>query len=149
VEPRRLIIVRRRREDEFALSRFPLGLFPFLCPTAPPLTASPFKTQEAPNATAWQALFRGSLLPARGLETLVAIKQVSDRSLHSSDLLLSQSRDVFAMATVLSILHALGWAKKHETNVTALFLPAAAQFERPFEPVQAALDAGLEFFQVS
>lgn len=52
------------------------------------------------------------------------------------------------MTVVLCTLHALGWAKSHETNVTGLFLPAAAQFERPLEPVQAALDAGLEFFQV-
>lgn len=53
------------------------------------------------------------------------------------------------MATVLSTLHALGWSRQHETNVTALFLPGAAQFEQPEEPVKAALEAALEFYQVS
>lgn len=59
------------------------------------------------------------------------------------------------MTVLMCTLHALGWAKEHETNVMGLFLPAAAGFEAgpmggagEAENVKAALDAGLEFFQV-
>ncbi|KAK4706108.1 hypothetical protein P7C70_g91, partial [Phenoliferia sp. Uapishka_3] len=102
---------------------------------------------EASSAPAWQSLFRGSILPARGIETLTAINQVSDRSLHNSEGLLAASRDTFAMAVTLTILHVLGASKLRETHSTSLFLPAAVQFEKSSSPVQAAIDAGLEFFE--
>ncbi|KAL8284215.1 hypothetical protein RQP46_004964 [Phenoliferia psychrophenolica] len=102
---------------------------------------------EAPSAVAWQALFRGLVLPARGIDTLTAINQVSDRSLHNSEGLIAASRDSFAMGVVLTVLHVLGASKLRETHSTSLFLPAAVQFEKAFSPVQAALDAGLEFFE--
>lgn len=88
------------------------------------------------------------ILPARGLETLAAINQITDRSLHCAESLLSISRDVFALSSVITILHVIGVRKLQETHLMGMFLPAALQFEKPFSPVQAALDAGLEFFQV-
>lgn len=113
-----------------------------------PLPLALPRQQEAPTATSWQSLFRGSLLPSRGLETLASVNLITDRSSHSHEALSSSSRDVFAMTVVLCTLHALGWAKEHETNVTSLFLPAAAEFGSGGEAVKAALEAGLEFFQV-
>lgn len=104
--------------------------------------------QEASSSPAWQALFRGSVLPAQGIDTLTAINQVSDRSLHNSEGLLAASRDSFAMGVVLTVLHVLGASKLRESHSTSLFLPAAVHFEKTFSPVQAALDAGLEFFEV-
>lgn len=53
------------------------------------------------------------------------------------------------MSSVLTVLHVIGWTKLQETHVTSLFLPTAMPFEKVFSPVQAALDAGLEFLQVS
>ncbi|KAM0755707.1 hypothetical protein T439DRAFT_376022 [Meredithblackwellia eburnea MCA 4105] len=103
---------------------------------------------EAPSATAWQALFKGSVLPPRGTDTLTAIKQVTDRSLHSSDssLLVDQPQLSFSMTAVLIILHVLAASKLHEMHSTTLFLPEALQFDN-LSPVRDLVEAGIEFFQ--
>ncbi|KAK4056994.1 hypothetical protein OIO90_001894 [Microbotryomycetes sp. JL221] len=104
---------------------------------------------EAPTAVAWQALFRGSLLPVRGLETLTAVRLATDRSTHGAEALVSTARDSFAMLVVLGTLHSLGWTKNHEINMTSLFLPAAATqtSHQLLGPQDVALETGYEFFQ--
>lgn len=105
--------------------------------------------QDAPTAVAWQNLFRGSFLPEPSLDTLSAITQATNRTTHGAEPLLRISRDAFATTVIVCILHCLGWSNSHETTVTQLFLPSVALGERNSEPVKKALEAGLEFFQVS
>ncbi|KAK4052462.1 hypothetical protein OIV83_002264 [Microbotryomycetes sp. JL201] len=101
---------------------------------------------DAPTAVAWQALFRGSLLPGRGLETLAAVRLACDQSTHSAEALIATARDDFAMLVVLGTLHALGWTSSHEQNMTALFLPGSAQRLAP-STSDSAIETGYDFFQ--
>ncbi|KAM0790607.1 hypothetical protein ACM66B_004471 [Microbotryomycetes sp. NB124-2] len=101
---------------------------------------------DAPTAVAWQALFRGTLLPMRGLETLTAVRLATDRSTHSAAALISTARDSFAMLVVLGTLHALGWTSGHEHNMTTLFLPGASPRLAP-TPSDSAIETGYDFFQ--
>ncbi|GJN92389.1 hypothetical protein Rhopal_005419-T1 [Rhodotorula paludigena] len=127
---------------------------------------------DAPTASAWASLFRHSALPAAQPTLSHAVHLAcSFQSLSSSasSTLNALSRDAFALSTVLIVLHALGWERVHARGVEKTFLtPGAAELAasgkgkkedglgaQPDEgvardevdPAQAALEAGLDFFQ--
>ena len=125
-------------------------------------------SQDAPTAQAWSAQFRTSVLPPKS-PTLSHIVRMacSDAPLSATAAaeLMSVSRDAFALSTVLSVLHSLGWDRVHARAVEGAFL-ATAEKESPdgllkqedVEPsvliaadqsdgVRSALERGLDFFQ--
>lgn len=104
---------------------------------------------EAPTAEVWAALFSGSSLPAPGLTTMHALHALADRTQHGSEALRGVRSDGFAMTLLLGIVHAIGWLKAHEEEVTALFLPQAKGWGDGGKAAVAgdALEAAWEFYQ--
>lgn len=124
-------------------------------------------TQDAPTAQAWSALFRTSVLPPKS-PTLSHIVRMacSDAPLSATAAteLMSVSRDAFALSTVLSVLHSLGWDRVHARAVEGAFLatekessdgflkqedvePNVLIAADPSDGVRSALERGLDFFQ--
>ncbi|TKA52102.1 hypothetical protein B0A53_04762 [Rhodotorula sp. CCFEE 5036] len=123
---------------------------------------------DAPTAQAWSAQFRTSVLPPKS-PTLSHIVRMacSDAPLSATAAadLMSVSRDAFALSTVLSVLHSLGWDRVHARAVEGAFLattekessdgllkqedvePNVLIAADPSDGVRSALERGLDFFQ--
>ncbi|GAA6029093.1 hypothetical protein JCM8097_001590 [Rhodosporidiobolus ruineniae] len=118
---------------------------------------------DAPTSTAWAALFRHTVLPSPSPTLSQAIHLICTSSSASSSSSSSSElspilRDTFALSTILSVLNALGWARGHARSVERTFLEqvgvkkeAAGQGGEEkrdeVDATQAALEAGLEFYQ--
>ncbi|GAA6004022.1 hypothetical protein JCM10207_006519 [Rhodosporidiobolus poonsookiae] len=119
---------------------------------------------DAPTSTAWASLFRHSVLPSASPTLSQAVHLVCASSSSGSGApaaLTPILRDQFALASILSVLNALGWARGHARTVEKTFLSGGAgagkedskerdERERRGEevdPAKAALEAGLEFYQ--
>ncbi|GAA5991720.1 hypothetical protein JCM10908_001110 [Rhodotorula pacifica] len=124
-----------------------------------------FGAVDAPTAQAWSAQFRTSVLPPKS-PTLAHIVRMacSDASLSSTAAaeLMSVSRDAFALSTVLSVLHSLGWDRVHARAVEGAFLadkdsndglkqeeiePNVLVAADRSDQARSALERGLDFFQ--
>ncbi|BGO93657.1 hypothetical protein NBRC10512_002907 [Rhodotorula toruloides] len=123
---------------------------------------------DAPSSAAWSSLFRHSILPPASPTLSHAVHLAcSFASLSGSALttLSSISRDAFALSTVLSVLHSLGWERVHARAVEKTFLTPGSGADAggkagdglkkedgeeridEVDAAQAALEAGIEFFQ--
>ncbi|BGP50450.1 hypothetical protein JCM10450v2_006369 [Rhodotorula kratochvilovae] len=120
---------------------------------------------DAPSATAWSSLFRHTALPAAQPTLSHAVHlacSFPSLSAGASSTLNGLSRDAFALWTVLSVLHSLGWERGHARAVERTFLTPgsdgeglgekdAGEDERKnadeVDAAQAALEAGVDYFQ--
>lgn len=126
--------------------------------------------QDAPSSAAWSSLFRHSILPPASPTLSHAVHlacSFASLSGAASTTLSSISRDAFALSTVLSVLHSLGWERVHARAVEKTFLTPGSGADASgkagdglkkedgeerideVDAAQAALEAGIEFFQVS
>ncbi|GAA5867809.1 hypothetical protein JCM3774_005860 [Rhodotorula dairenensis] len=120
---------------------------------------------DAPTAQAWSAQFRPSVLPPKSPTLAHVVRMACSDALLSSTAaaeLMSVSRDAFALSTVLSVLHSLGWDRVHARAVEGAFLadrdsqdglkqedgePSVLAAVDPADGVRSALERGLDFFQ--
>lgn len=119
--------------------------------------------QDAPSATAWSSLFPHSALPPAqpSLSHAVHLACTSASLAHDeSATLMAISRDAFALSTVLSVLHSLGWERSQAKAVEETFLvlggakgddKGKGRQDDPavkVDAAQTALEAGVSYFQV-
>ncbi|BGP26569.1 hypothetical protein JCM10295v2_005522 [Rhodotorula toruloides] len=123
---------------------------------------------DAPSSSAWSSLFRHSILPPASPTLSHAVHlacSFASLSGAASTTLSSISRDAFALSTVLSVLHSLGWERVHARAVEKTFLAPGSGADASgkagdalkkedgeerideVDAAQAALEAGIEFFQ--
>ncbi|GAA5825298.1 hypothetical protein JCM3770_000903 [Rhodotorula araucariae] len=120
---------------------------------------------DAPSATAWSSLFRHTALPPAQPSLSHAVHlacSFPSLSAGASSALNGISRDAFALSTVLSVLHSLGWERVHARAVERTFLTPGesdgsgakkddGEDERKaadeVDAAQAALEAGVDYFQ--
>ncbi|GAA5953885.1 hypothetical protein JCM21900_005502 [Sporobolomyces salmonicolor] len=105
---------------------------------------------DAPTSAAWHSHFRHSPLPPSTPTTSAAIHFVcSPSSSAPSPVATALSRNLFALAIVLSALHALGWAREHQrwTERILLLSSGEAEEEDGQDPKRAALERGVDYFQ--
>ncbi|GAA5899585.1 hypothetical protein JCM5296_006951 [Sporobolomyces johnsonii] len=105
---------------------------------------------DAPTSVAWHSHFRHAPLPPSSPTTSAAIHLVcSPSSAASSPIATALSRNTFALAIVLSAVHALGWAREHQTwTERTLLLSGRGEEEgEGQDPERAALEHGVEYFQ--
>ncbi|GAA5843159.1 hypothetical protein JCM9279_001879 [Rhodotorula babjevae] len=116
---------------------------------------------DAPSATAWSSLFPHSALPPAQPTLSHAVHLAcSSSSLltpEASATLMAVSRDAFALQTVLSVLHSLGFERSQAKAVEATFLDfgrAAKSDDKgkgkqgsDGDEAEAALAAGVSYFQ--
>ncbi|KAI5481505.1 zinc finger, C2H2-type domain containing protein, transcription factor [Pseudohyphozyma bogoriensis] len=108
----------------------------------------PDQLWEAPTPAAWEVLLPSTPLPPRSLDLSVAISQISDKTQHASDALVSASRDLFAMNVVLLVLHCMNWRAGRQTQLLSQFLEKkdGEEMGKQTHEVNEALKAGLQFF---